>query len=98
MSRNTKQKSPREEELDGFDIGELLMGSPEEETMLEMLSQVAQIEHHQMEISIELTRLMIGHSTDSKRKEEDILSAFKKAKQTVSSCSALQEVFQRISS
>ena len=62
------------------------MGSTEEETMLQMLSQVAQIEHHQMEISIELTRLMLEYSADSKRKEEDILSAFKKAKQTVSSC------------
>lgn len=98
MSKNATLKRPQTQEFDAFDIEEMIMGSSEEETMLEMFSRIASIDRDQSQISLDLTKLIVENATDGKLKEKDILSTFKKAKQLVSSCSPLQEIFQKMSS
>lgn len=98
MGKNATLKRPQEQELDEYDFEDMIMGASEEETMLGMLGQVAAIDRDQSQVSLDLTKLIVENSTDGKLKEKDILSTFKKAKQMVSSCSPLQEIFQKMSS
>ena len=98
MGKNATLKRPQTQGSEEFDFDEMIMGSSEEETMLEMFSRIASIERDQSQISLDLTKLIVENAADSKLKEKDILSTFKKAKQVVSSCSPLQEIFQKMSS
>lgn len=98
MSKKTTLQRPQERELAELNFEEMIMGDPEEETMLEALSTLAEIDRHQTQISMELTKLIVENRSEGKLKEKDILSLFKKSKQMVSSCCPLQEVLQNISS
>ena len=77
---------------------EMLFGTTEESMMLEMLNRLTEIDRDQSQVSMELTRLIVERATDHQLKEKDILTTFKKAKQMVSSCSPLQELWQKMSS
>lgn len=98
MGKNARLKKPEEQGFDEYDFDEMIMGSSEEETMLEMLERVAAIDRDQSQVSLDLTKLIVEKATDGKLKEKDILSTFKNAKQMVSSCSPLEEIFQKMSS
>ena len=98
MGKNATLKNSQGQEFEEYDFDEMLMGASEEGAMLEMLGSIAAIDREQSQLSFDLTKLIVENATDSKLKEKEILSTFKKAKQMVLSCSPLQEIFQKMSS
>jgi len=94
MNDSTVLERAEEEALDEFDVEDMLMGPSEDDAMLEMLGHMAKIDHHQTQAAVELTRMIIGNAG---AKEKEVLSTFKKAKAAVSSCSPLQEIWERMS-
>ena len=96
-NKTLKQTDVQEPEFDMLDIEEMLLGSsePGDDTMLEMFARVASIDRDQSLISLDLTKLILEHASDVKLKEKDILATYKRAKEMVSSCSPLQEMFEK---
>lgn len=99
MGKSRMLKRADTETFDMLNLGEMLVDSAEEATILEMLERIASIDRDQSQVSLDLTKLIVEHGSEGKKlKEQDILSTFKKAKQTVASCSPLQEMFEKVSS
>jgi len=93
MAKSTALKKQRVPE---FDFSDLMTDSPDEETVLGIMTGLIEAYRHQQKTAIELTRLVVEKNNAS-MKEEEIFSSFKRASQVVSEISPIKELWEKIS-
>lgn len=97
MARAPSVKKSRKETIRDFDFSDFMTApeGPEDEMLLGMMQGLIEAYRHQQNTAIELTRLVIESSSE-KIKEEQVFSTFKRATQTVSEISPIQELFKKM--
>ena len=93
MAKRKTANAQQEPEL--FDFLDDITG-PDDEAMLGVMTGFIEASHHQMEISVELTKLVVQKNNTGSMSEEEIFSTFKRASQVVSDSSALKDVLEKI--
>ena len=78
-----------------FDFSDLMTDSPDEETILGMMTGMIEAYRYQQQTAIELTKLVVEKSNAS-MKEEEIFLAFKRASQVVSEISPIRELWEKM--
>ena len=59
------------------------------------INDLMEVNRHQLEMAMELTKIIIDKSPNSSMKEEEILSIFKRASQTIMLSSPVKELWKK---
>lgn len=92
MAKNSALK--RQEE-DDFDFSDMI-GSPGDDAINGMFSNLVGASNHQMNIAIELTKLVIEKGSVPDIKEEAVFSIFKRASKAVSESFPLKPLWDQL--
>ncbi|MCW5588283.1 MAG: hypothetical protein KIT27_01340 [Legionellales bacterium] len=97
MSKKPLAKKHLPEELPEFDLSDFFQNDmPEEEEMFNMMSGLVQLQQHQHNIAIELTKLVTANKAGASMTESEIFSIFKRAIQTVNEVTPLNALFEKM--
>ena len=70
--------------------------SPNEETIAGMMAGLIDASNHQQQMAIELTKLVVGSSSETMN-EEKVFSAFKRASKVITENFPLKELWEKFS-
>ncbi len=97
MAKNkTVIKQQQDEDVDvEFDFSDFLVDSPDEEAMAGMMGGLLEASQQQLQIAMELTRLVVEKNAAESLKEKDIFAVFKRAAKVVADSSPMKELWDR---
>lgn len=90
-----KNSALKRQEDDDFDFSDMI-GSPGNDTINGMLGNLMGASNHQMNIALELTKLVIEKGSVADIKEEAVFSIFKRASKTVSESFPLKPLWDQL--
>lgn len=95
MAKNSAVKKQKKYE-DDFDFSEMVDYHGEEEAMFSMMNGLLEASRHQLEMTMELTKIIVEKNPNSSMKESDILSTFQRASQAVALNSPVRELWEKM--
>ena len=86
----------RQQASDEFDFSNMVQSSADDDAMMGMMSGLVEASQHQIQMALELTKIIVDKNTASSMTEKEILSAFQRSSQAVSRQSPLKEFWERM--
>jgi len=93
MPKSKLEKKHKPVELDFMNY---IQETPEDETMLGMMTGLVEASRYQQQHSLELTKLIVGKSGEASLSEEEIYSIFKRASRVILESTPLNKVLEEI--
>ena len=86
----------RQQASDEFDFSNMVQSSADDDAMMGMMSGLVEASQHQIQMALELTKIIVDKNTASSMTEKEILSTFQRSSQAVSRHSPLKELWERM--
>ncbi len=96
MAKASTLKRRQAQVDDDFDFSGMVQSSPEDDAMMGMMGSLVEASQHQIQMALELTKIIVDKNTASSMTEKEILSAFQRSSQAVSRQSPLKEFWERM--
>ena len=97
MAKNKLLKNPQKQTND-FDLSDMMSGPAQgEEAMVGMMTGMVEASRHQVQMAIELTKMILDKNANSSLEVDEVLSIFRQASKTITLNSPIRELWEKMS-